>query len=94
MKFVDVNLMAVTSAHIRLENCTIYRHIYMTFSALFDSFILLASTLQLFPVMETRECNHFRLKTSSLELTFPFALMHNLCSVQCHWAEHVARMLV
>ena len=46
MKLVDDNLMVVTSTHIRLEICTIYRHIYLTFSATFDSFILFASTPQ------------------------------------------------
>jgi hypothetical protein len=81
IKFFDVNLMVVTYTHIRLENCAIYRHMYMAFSVVVHSFILLASTLQLFPVMETQRCSHFRLKTSSFKRSFPFALMHNLCIV-------------
>jgi len=79
MKLVDDNLMVVTSTHIRLEICTIYIRIYLTFSATFDSFILLASTPQLLPAVDTEGCNHLRLKTSSLERTFPFVLMHILC---------------
>jgi hypothetical protein len=84
MKLVDDNLMVVTGKHLRLEICTIYRHTYLTFSATFDSFILLASTPQLLPVVENEGCNHLRLETSSLERTFPFVLMHNLCSVHFH----------
>ena len=94
MKLVDDNLMAVTSAHIRLEICTIYRHIYLSFSATFDSFILLASTPQLLPVVETQGPSHLRLKTSSLECIFLYVLMRNFRNVRCHWAQHVAKILV
>lgn len=68
-------------------------YIYLTFSATFDSFILLPSTPQLLPAVATEGCNHLRLKTSSLEYTFPFVLMHSLCRVRCLWPQHTTRIL-